>query len=1259
MRPFLSFLLLGMLLSLFPAPAAALPSRFAHYSVEQGLSQMNVHCLVQDGDGYLWVGTQDGLNRFDGYTFTVYRNDLKNENSLSGNYIRALCEDPAGWLWVGTDNGLDQMDRTTGQCRHYRFDPNDPGSLTGNKIRALQVDSLGSLWVGTSTGLNRLDPKSGRCTRFVHSGDGSASIGGNWVSSLCEDPAGFLWVGTFNGGLSRFDLLRGGWTQFAANPNDPDTLGSNIVTSLWRDHHGLMWIGTLGGGLHHLDPVSMKITRMAGDSRSPNGLGNERVYAVREDSKGILWVGTDGGGLVRWDRQHDLVSTFTKNPHDPLGIHSDSVVSLYEDRSGVFWVGTLGAGLQGLDQAAARFQRYQNDSDDPTGLSSNRISAFCEGEPGVLWVGTDGGGLNCMDLNTGRCTIYRNHPKDVASPGGDSVAALCRDGTGTIWVGLFGGGLSRMDPQTGRFARFRHDPNQSESLGADSVRALCPESDGTLWVGLFGNGLDRFDPSTGRFRHYRHIGENPKSLSHDKVTALYRDREGRLWIGTSEGVSRYEPETDSFTVFRHEPGKPTGLSNGNVTALCQDETGALWVGTNEGGLNRLDPATGQWRLFTMEQGLPSNTIMGLLTDEFGHLWMSTDRGLCKFDLGTMVCRNYDVRDGLQGNEFTPGAAYRSRSGELFFGGVSGFNRFHPKWVVDNPYTPPVVITSFRIFDQPVTGFNGVSIAPLTYRQNFFAVEFAAFNFTLPEKNLYAYKLEGLDDQWVYCGTRRFVSYTNLDPGSYILRVKGSNNDGIWNQAGTSLKIEILPPPWRTKWAYALYCLLVVGGLWGGFRLQQNRYETEAALMEAHWRAEAAEANEKREQMRAQVSEEERKAAEAKAEAAEIEARAASRLALQNAELDRTNRELAEKNEALVLSQQQADRIFSALAQALPGTILDGKYRLEEKIGTGGFGVVFRGTHLVLNRSIAVKVFRPTPGNDSAEAVERFKQEGISAARLNHPNAVSILDSGISTEGIVYLIMELLQGRTLADELKGGRVLSLLRCLEILMPVCEVLAEAHRQGIVHRDIKPENIFLRQTDEGEIVKVVDFGIAKLLGQDSLEQVQKLTMTGTVVGTPLYMAPERLNGDPYDGRADVYSVGVMLYEMLAGRPPFRIQNGDVLSLLLAHLNDTPPPLRSFNPNLSCLVEAVVLQTLVKAPETRPTAAQLAEQFANAVAAINLDFAPQPAGDGGLVQPLAGGEGFDSFNLNLPKASYSEAPTLRSEEVAGQTEGRNDPLE
>jgi serine/threonine protein kinase len=661
-------------------------------------------------------------------------------------------------------------------------------------------------------------------------------------------------------------------------------------------------------------------------------------------------------------------------------------------------------------------------------------------------------------------------------------------------------------------------------------------------------------------------------------------------------LSRFDAERDLFITYLHNPYLATSISSNRIFTIYQDRAGSLWVGTNGGGLNRFDPVSETFTAYTEKEGLANNIVCGILEDNDGNLWLSTGNGLSCFNPKTGTFRNYDQLDGLQSSRFNPGACFQSSKGELFFGGTGGLNKFLPEQIKDNTYIPPLSITSFKIFDRTLAKVNealaqsaiGRQATPLqlAYNENYLSFEFSSLNFTHPEKNQYAYMLEGFDSGWNRCGTRRYVSYTNLDAGEYVFRVKGTNNDGLWNEQGASIRIHISPPPWRTLWAYGLYLSSIVGAGFWFIRYRIRKEQTAAKLKEI--------------ELRAQV-------AEAKAEVSEAQAQAARELSERNKILAEMNSELAQKNEELIQSHKRADRIFSALAEALPGTVLDEKYRLDEKIGSGGFGAVYRATHLAMKRPIAVKVFKPLPGNDSAEALARFEQEAVSSCRINHPNAVAVLDSDISSEGIAYLVMELLEGHSLSDELKQRRVLSLGRSAEVLLPICDLLSKAHSSGIIHRDIKPENIFLHRSDGEETVKVVDFGIAKLVREEWGTAAQSLTGTGTLIGTPLYMAPERLSNKPYDGKADVYSLGVILYEMLSGELPFYSTEGAWQTALM-HLTMEPLPLRLLNPRIPEAVEAAVLRALAKEPEKRPDAMQLKQEF---LRALELDPDLQPTGN------------------------------------------------
>ncbi|MBI4750646.1 MAG: protein kinase [Acidobacteria bacterium] len=1182
----MSFLLLVLGLGLGSCHVLATPPtaqiKFHTLSIEQGLSQSSVLCIWQDQDGFLWFGTQDGLNRHDGYHFLVYRHDPQNSTSLSSNRVVTLFQDQSRRLWVGTNHGLNRFDSATGTFTRFLNRPQDPTSLSSNRISAICEDHSGRLWIGTADqGLNWLESETG-FKRFQNNPQNSSSLSSNQISALFCDRAGVIWVGTDQGELNRFDPTTGNFIRYPTQPQNPFGGIKSQIRMILEDQAGFLWVGTAGQGLFQVDRVTGTVTSFAHDPGNILSLSNNSVRALLLDQKGRLWIGTDTG-LNRFDPASQTFSRFVNDPRNPLSLSHNDVRSLYEDQAGSLWVGTLGGGVNRLDQNTRTFVHYFHDPQSPQSLGHNGVRSLYSDAEGIVWIGTNGGGLDRLDRTTGQIRHFTSLPNQPNSLSSNRIWAICPDKSGDLWIGTLGGGLNRFNRKSETALVYTSDPNTPTTLSHNTVVALCPSRKGGVWVGTSGGGLNYLDPDTGIFTRFPVDPQNPQGLSSNDILALYEDKRGLVWIGTSDsGLNCYDPQTAVFTRFQPTAGDSKSINSSSIRALYEDRAGVLWVGTDS-GLNRFDRETKTFTAFTIADGLPNNVIYGILEDWAGNLWLSTNNGLCKFHTVTHACHNYDLRDGLQSNEFNTGTCFQNAQGEMFFGGINGFNVFHPETIQDNPFIPPIVITSFRKLDRQINSSNAQNVIELRYFENLIAFEFAALNYTLPEKNQYAYRLVGFDKDWIFCGDRRYASYTNLEPGDYVFWVKGSNNDGVWNETGVKVRLRVIPPPWKTWWAYGFYLVLTSLAVFGGYRFQVNRVQARVRLQEARLRAETAEAQ--------------AQSAQAKAEAIQIEARAAAKLAEQNAVLDRKNKELERKNEELIASQQQADRIFSALAEALPGTVLDGKYRLDEKIGAGGFGAVFQATHLQLNRLVAVKVFKPKPGNDSADAIERFRQEGISTSRLNHLNAIHVLDSGISSEGIAYLVMELLQGHTLADEIRKHHLLPLHRCAEITAQICEALAEAHRLGIIHRDIKPENVFLNQTPTGEIVKVLDFGIAKMLSEDTDEEMAHLTATGGLVGTPLYMAPERLERKPYDGRSDVYSVGIMVYEMLTGKTPFDPGSKGLIGIVMAHLKQTPPPLRQFFVDLPPDIEAIVMSALEKNPEKRPQAKEFGEQFLKTV--------------------------------------------------------------
>ncbi|MBX7220690.1 MAG: protein kinase [Blastocatellia bacterium] len=1164
-----------------PVGAASNRLQLGHLGLEQGLSQSGVMALLQDRKGFLWLGTQDGLNRYDGATFKAYRHNPADPTSLSNNFIKTLYEDRAGQLWIGTDGGgLNRYDAQTDSFVSFKADPTVPGSLGANSVWAIGEDAQGRLWVGGyGSGLCRFDPQANRFSVYQHDPTRAGSLPGDNVFALYLDRQQRLWVGMWGGGLCQYDPLTDGFLSWNDGPERPTGLNSRFVYALTEDRQGNLWLATGGNGVYRLDARRERFVNYRSDLKNPVSLTTDYVFTIFEDSQGKIWVGTRGGGVCRYNPQRDGFDAMTLDRNHPDVSSCRVIRAFFQDRAGTLWIGTEGEGVYFYDPLAERFHNLKPDPHRLDGLPEKAVKAVLQDRSGRIWIGTWGGGLCRYDPVSDRYQTFRQEPQVPGSLPNDSVFALYEDSAGRLWVGTDGGGLCRYDPATERFVLYPGDAQNPEALPSNNIAALAEDSRHNLWVGLNGSGVCQFNPQTGKvLRRFQNDPHRSDSLSSDAIYALFIGVDDTIWVGTrGGGLCRYLPQTETFQQYGVLPAQANGLTANVVNALYQDAQRVLWIGTRGGGLNRLDPQTGLITVFQIQNGLPNDVINAIAPDRQGNLWLSTNRGIAKFDPRRGTFRNFDAGDGLQSNEFSPGVTFVSREGEIFFGGVAGVTSFHPEAVRDNMYLPPVVITDFKKFNQSVSLPTAIAETPeltLDYKDNFITFEFAALNFTNPGKNQYAYRLVGFDQNWIPAGTQRSATYTNLDGGTYVFQVKGSNNDGLWNEAGASIRLRVLPPPWKRWWAYCLYVTVAALGIWGGVRLQTNRVQAKANVREARLKAAAAEI-------------------EARAIAAENLQRVANEAEMQrkNQELNQKIRELDQANQNLLRSQMQADRIFSALAEALPGTVLEGKYQLGERIGSGGFGAVFRGKHLGLNATVAVKVFRPAPGNDSTLAVERFRLEGVSAARIQHPNAIRILDSGISAEGIAYLVMELLDGVSLADELAVRQRLSLRRAVAIIHPVCLALAEAHRLGIIHRDIKPANIFLHRAPEGEIVKLVDFGIAKMLGEDTDEKLQNLTATGGFIGTPTYMAPERLRGQEYDGRSDVYSLGVVLYEMLCGRTPYAAGAGNPFSVVVKHLYEGIPSLRQFNPQLPVEVETIILTALAKNPEERPGAKEFAD--------------------------------------------------------------------
>lgn len=793
---------------------------FTHYSVDQGLSSSTIYAILQDSVGYLWFATPFGLNRYDGYHFKVFQNDPSDPYSLSNNVVYSLHEDQFGNLWVGTyGGGLNRYDRENDRFINYRHAPDDPGSLSHDVIYVLYGDRAGNIWVGTmGGGLNLFDLQNETFIHYNHELGDPSSLPDDVVVSIYEDSTGTLWVGT-NNGLAKFDRQNGEFIRYQHNPDDPYSLSSNRVFSICEDRFGNLWFGTTDGGLNRFDRENERFFRYYHDPDEPHSLSTDDVFCLLVDRWGVLWVGTMGGGLNAYDPEKDRFFRYQHDPENPNSLSNDFINFLYEDREGILWVGTTGK-LDKYDRGEEKFIHYSSDPKSRAGLEGNMVFSILEDRDGMMWIGTEEG-LSRIDQESGEVTSYRNDPDNPNSVSEDWVVAIYEDHTGMLWLGTMGGGVDRFDRESGRFIHHVHDSIEPDGWNKNHINVIYEDGNGEVWIGTNG-GLTRFDRQEESFNHY-YVSKDPvELLSDNEVSAIYEDRQGSLWIAVwGGGLRQFDRDSEKFVRVEIDTEEGNQHRLRYINAMFEDKSGVMWFGTNGSGLVRYDIDAASMIMYDTGSGLSNDTVKAILEDRSGYLWLSTDNGMSRFDPDSEVFRNFYAEDGLQGNEFYTSACYR-RTGEMWFGGVNGITIFRPEEVHDNHYIPPIVLISLKQNGEEVrlgTSSDQANEMRFSWPNNNLEFEFAALSFAQPEKNQYAFMLEGFDKDWNYVGSNRFGRYTNLPAGTYVLRLKGSNNDGVWNQTGTALRLTVIPPFWQTWWFRGLVALGVIASVITGYALR--------------------------------------------------------------------------------------------------------------------------------------------------------------------------------------------------------------------------------------------------------------------------------------------------------------------------------------------------------------------------------------------------------------------------------------------------------
>lgn len=813
-----------LLCGVLPLAAQQQHLKFDHLDINDGLSENNVLCVLQDSRGFMWMGTRDGLNKYDGYKFTLYRNNVNDKNSISNNFITSLAEDSKGNLWIGTNGGgLNRYNRDKDIFTHYKHEAGN--SISGDLVSCVTEDHEGNLWIGTSkTGLDVLNTKT---NVFIHQ-----PLNDDKISAVYEDADRNIWVGSYGGGLYQYNSLQHSFTGFTYSAGNPASISDNKVFRIFGDSKHRLWVGTDGGGLNLFDYSSKKFRRYQHETRNSNSLPANAIYSIGEDDKGDLWIGTENGGLSIFNPATGLFNNYLHDDMDNNSLSNNSLYTTYRDSKGNMWVGTFSGGIDVHNQDYNKFIHYKHNS-NPSSLNNNYVLCIVEDSKKRIWVGTDGGGLNLFDPRTKKFTQLEHRPGDRNSLCGNYILSVCEDSYGNIWIGTWGDGLTVYNPEKNSYRHFKNNPADSSTLNNNNAWCIFEDHNKNIWVGTHGAGLDQYNPSTGGFIHHMSNPEDPASISSNIIHKIIADRSNNLWIATDEGgLNYFDQKTGRFSSFVHND-KKNSISNNSLLGFELDKKENLWISTMA-GLNYYDTKTKQFTVYTTADGLPNNAIFGVLEDDNGNLWISTNKGICRFNPKTKKAKNYDMGDGLQSNEFKDHAYLRSSTGAFYFGGINGFNEFMPGSIKENNFDPPLVITGFQVFNKNVAietdsahpsvlkkSITETSAIELPYTSSVISFEFASLNYTSTEKKKYAYMLTGFDKDWNEIGAERKATYTRLEPGEYTFLVRGLNNTGGWSVHTAQLKLTIIPPFWLTWWFKLLIAALVAGALFVVFKTRIN------------------------------------------------------------------------------------------------------------------------------------------------------------------------------------------------------------------------------------------------------------------------------------------------------------------------------------------------------------------------------------------------------------------------------------------------------
>ncbi|WP_158995681.1 hybrid sensor histidine kinase/response regulator transcription factor [Mucilaginibacter sp. L196] len=813
--------------------------KFEQISIDDGLSQSTVRCIFQDRKGFMWFGTKDGLNRYDGYKFTIYRKNPLNENSLASNDIKSIVDDKEGNLWIATwDGGLNCYDPKADKFTRY-LKKNGTNSIASNFLESLCRDDNDNIWIGTAdNGLDYFNTKTKQFTNYNFGKSDFGSISSNSISAIFEDSKKTIWVGTTDG-LNMYDKKTNTFKRFVNNPKDPRSISDNHIKFIYEDKNHHLWVGTYGGGLNELD---LSTGDFRNYKKANSKLSSDALIGIAADYQGNLWIGTENGGLNIFDPIKRSFTVFNNIYNDATSISSNTINAIVKDTKGNMWLGTLNGGINLLQRDNENFAHYKHEQ-GTNSLVNNIVNCIYEDSKLNLWIGTDGGGVDLFDRKTKHFQNLRHEKGNTNSLSGDYILSVCEDKDGNIWIGSWGEGISVYNPISKTLRFFKNDIANPGSLNSNYAFYIFKDSQSRMWVGTYGGGVDLYDAATNKFIHHIHNDKIAESISSNNILTINEDDNHNILIGTDgAGLSVLNPNTGKCTFYKDLESK-NGLSNNSISSIYQDKKNNIWLSTND-GLDEVDEITGKVTCYFMENGLPSNLVASVLGDNKNNIWVATDNGLSKFNLNNKSIKNYNRSDGLQANEFKYSRCL-SKTGQMYFGGINGFNEFRPDSIADLSFDPPIIFTDFEIFNKHVDisqdtkkGYPlNVSLPynpeiELSYKQSVITFEFASLNYVNKEKKQYAYILQGFDNQWHYLGTKNNVTYTNLDPGSYTLKVKGLNNTGTFSTKVSQIQITVNPPFWKTWWFEGLMIILIVAIVIGIFYIRVRSIKIQNKILEA-------------------------------------------------------------------------------------------------------------------------------------------------------------------------------------------------------------------------------------------------------------------------------------------------------------------------------------------------------------------------------------------------------------------------------------------